>query len=106
VTLAVPPSVADVRAWLAVSPAAIDDAQLQAILDGETTAQARACTVDPFTADHNLALLRRCGRAVAARGVPLGLAGSADSEFGPVRLPSFDAEIERYEGPTRKFVFG
>lgn len=104
--MATPPSVTDVRDWLKVSVAAIDDAGLQAILDAETTSQARACTVDPFDADHYMALLRRCGRAVAARGVPLGLAGSADSEFGPVRLPSFDAEIERYEGPTRKFVFG
>jgi hypothetical protein len=29
-----------------------------------------------------------------------------DAEFGPTRLPSFDAEIERLEGPDRRVVFG
>jgi hypothetical protein len=104
------PDLAEVRAWLGTPVSVISDAQLQTILDGETVAQARACRVpvDPLTLPDDLheALLRRCGRAVAARGVPLGLAGGEGYEFGPTRLPAFDAEIERLEGGTRKFVFG
>jgi len=57
------------------------------------------------TDDQIAAFYRRCARAIAAKGVPLGTMPGSD-EFGPQRLASFDAEIERYEGPTRRFVFG
>jgi hypothetical protein len=43
------------------------------------------------------ALLRRCQRNVAARAVPLGAFGVEGSEFGPVNLPAWDAEISRLE---------
>jgi len=43
------------------------------------------------------ALLRRCQRNVAARSVPLGAFGLEGSEFGPVTLPAWDAEISRLE---------
>jgi len=94
------------RAWLQVPATSLSDAQLQQVLDAETYAQARACRVDSMYPQPNLeqALLRRVGRSVAARGVPLGLLG--DAEFGPTRLPAFDAEIERLEGPDRVVVFG
>jgi hypothetical protein len=106
------PDVDEVRAWLKLAPTSMDDAELGDILAGEVDNQGRMCRIppewpaDPDAYPHTLrlAVFRRCGRAVAARGVPLGLTG--DGEYGPARLPNFDAEIERYEGPLRKFVFG
>lgn len=104
------PDLAEVRAWLGTPDTVISDEQLQMVLDAEAAAQTIACTVpaDPLLlpADLHAALLRRCARAVAARGVPLGLAGGEAYEFGPTRLPGFDAEIERLEGGRRRFVFG
>ena len=55
--------------------------------------------------DLEQAILRRVARAVAARGVPLGLVG-IDAEHGAATLPRWDAEIERYERPWRIMVFG
>ena len=99
-------TLSDARAWIGVPATSIDDAQLQRVLDAETYAQAKACRVDSMYEQPNLeqALLRRVGRTVAARGIPLGMLG--DAEYGPTRLPSFDAEIERLEGPDRQVVFG
>jgi hypothetical protein len=104
------PGLAEIRAWLQVPAERVTDAQLQAVLDAEVAAQAIACRVptDPATLPDALhaSLLRRCARQVAARGIPLGLAGGESYEFGPTRLPAFDAEIERLEGGLRRFVFG
>lgn len=102
------PTVAEVRAWLKVSAAAVSDAELSLILAAELASQAELCNVgqDPARMPEPLALAvyRRCGRTIAARGVPLGLMQS--EEFGPARLPMYDSEIERLEGPHRVVVFG
>lgn len=93
-----------VRAW--AGPVSVSDAVIQAVIDAETDAQGRVC--DTGGDDWNttvaealtLALLRRCARSLAARGVALGIIG-ADSEYGATSLPRFDAEIERLERPYR-----
>lgn len=101
------PTVAQVRAWLKLAASSVDDAELAVVLAAEIAAQARVCRIpetgpDP---DQYAALLRRCAREIAARGVPLGVTGGGD-EFGPTRLPSYDAEVDRLEGPTRIVVMG
>lgn len=100
------PLLADIRTWTGVTAASLADEVLQGIADGEQSAQMRMCRVAGDTLDPALraAFMRRCARAIAARGVPLGMVG--DAEYGPARLPSFDAEIERLEGPWRKVVMG
>jgi len=102
-----PPTIAEVRAWLQVPASAVSDEQLTLVLEAEAAVQGRACRLVDGAAQPHLAqaLLRRCGRTVAARGVPLGLLG-ADAEYGPTRLSRWDAEIERLEGPDRILVFG
>lgn len=104
------PDIAEVRAWIDVPDTVVSDAQLQTVLDAESAAQAVACRIptDPaaLPADLHSALLRRCARAVAARGVPLGLSGGDGQEWGPARVPAFDVEIERLEGGRRRFAFG
>jgi len=108
--MATVPTVAEIRAWLKVSTTAMTDAELTDILAAETQLQVESCRIpDTWPTDTavyppalRLALFRRCGRSVAARGVPLGLTGS--EEYGPTRLPQFDPEIERLERRLRKFV--
>lgn len=99
-----PPTREQVRSWLKVSPAQVSDEELDQILAGEVVNQAKVCTVEPYGADLRDAVYRRCARHLAARGTPLGLTG--DAEYGAARLPFFDSEIERLEGPSREFVFG
>jgi len=112
VTKLVPvPSIAEVREWLSLSTAAISDAMLGTILSAELDEQERACAPAPIGDPTPLmpvalhaAVFRRCGRHVASIDNPLALV--TGSEFGPTRMPSYDAEIERLEGPYRKVVFG
>ena len=101
----VPPTVTQVRNWTGVTVGSIADADLQIIIDAELCLQAKVCRVDPYIAPLYQAVLRRCGRELAARGIPLGMT-SGESEFGPARLAAFDAEVERLEGPYRKVVTG
>jgi len=102
------PSLAEVRTWLKVSTSSVSDDVLTDILAAEIANQQKACRLDPAATDLDDdlvgALYRRCARQVAARGVPLGIV--ADAEFGPMRLTTIDAEIERLEGYNRGFFFG
>jgi hypothetical protein len=50
------------------------------------------------------ACLRRCQRQVAARAVPLGMLGADSTEYGPVTMPRWDAEIGRLEASYRQVV--
>lgn len=106
------PTVTQVRAWLKVTADDISDPALQQVIDAEAQDQARKCRWQPpppadpvpYPAQLAQAVLRRVGRELAARGVPLGV--SAADEFGSVRLPANDAEIARLEGTYRRVVFG
>jgi hypothetical protein len=106
------PTVDEVRKWLKLADTSMDDDELGDVLAAEVEQQGDVCRLpaaypgDPnaYPATLRMAIFRRCGREVAARGVPLGIVGS--DEYGPSRLPSFDAEIERLERPRRKFVSG
>jgi hypothetical protein len=106
------PELDDVRAWVAVPATAFPDADLQQILDAELAIQARTCRLpddpDPITdveATYPYALaravLRRCQRQVAVRALPLGAFGVEGSEYGPVTLTAWDAEISRLEATYR-----
>jgi hypothetical protein len=102
----VPPTVEQVRKWTGVSASSIADDELQIVVDAEVFAQAQVCRVtDPYAPTLYQAVLRRCARHLAARGLPLGLT-SGESEYGPARLSTFDAEVERLEGPLRIAVTG
>ena len=95
-----------VRQFTGVTANALADDDLALIMDGEQDSQRKLCRVTGATLAPALAagFMRRCARAIAARGIPLGMVG--DAEFGPTRLPMVDAEIERLEGPYRRLVFG
>jgi hypothetical protein len=112
------PTVDDVRAWVNVPEAEITDEQIDLLLSAEIDVQAEYCTFIPdwVPADEipeamAQALLRRCARAIAARGVPLGslpvLATGVGANFGlpgtaaQAILPRLDAEVERLEAAYR-----
>jgi len=109
------PTLSEVRTWVAVPASAISDADLTQILDAELAIQARTCRLpddpDPVTggeATYPAALvrsvLRRCQREVAAKALPLGIVGSDGTEFGPMLLRSWDAEVARLEASYRQVV--
>lgn len=97
-----PPTREQVRAWVAVTGTSITDDELDIVIAAELKAQARLCTVVPWSPELTQALYRRVGRQVAAMNTPLGVTPSA--EFGSRNLPRYDAEIERIEAPLRKQV--
>lgn len=104
------PTVAEVRAWCQIPSTSLSDAQLEQVMDGELSQQQLYCRWDGSPESYlpalAQALYRRVGRQVAGRGVPLGLVGDPASEAGAQRLATFDAEVERLEGPYRLVVFG
>lgn len=97
-----------IRSWVGVPTTSVSDEQLQQVVDAESRSQARICRVPaepaPYPQDLEQALYRRVARHLAAKSIPTGLVGVG--EYGPSRLPYFDAEIERLEGPVRMVVFG
>jgi hypothetical protein len=104
------PTLADVRAWVGVSLTSITDAQLQGVIDAEVALQASTCDLTPtdetstaYPPEMVQALYRRVARECAARGLPLGLTDVV-GEYGPARIPTFDAEISRLEAPRRNVV--
>ena len=110
--MATVPTEDEVRSWLKLADTSMSVDELSDVLAAEVEQQGQVCRLpleypgdpDAYPYTLRMAIFRRCGRAVAARGIPLGTIDS--NEFGPSRLPSFDAEIERYERPRRKFVSG
>jgi len=109
------PDVADVRAWIDVPASELSDDQLAGILAAEADHQTAYNEVPEGTVTLpyalGQALLRRCARSAAARGVPLGtlppqMTGTPQDygtgiTYGARFLPQLDAEVERYEGPYR-----
>jgi hypothetical protein len=98
------PDLAAVRKWIGVPATAIDDVQLQLVLDAESDKQAAYCLVpedpDAFPPALTQALYRRVARECAARSVPLGLVGDG-IDFAGVRIPYLDAQVENHEASYR-----
>jgi len=103
------PDVTAVRDWTGTTSMDISDDQLQLVIDTEVAIQEAYCYWDGDLPEPLAqALLRRCARSVAARGVPLGslptVSAGLGAEYGlpgAGLLPRYDAEIERFEAPWR-----
>jgi hypothetical protein len=98
------PTVDDARAWLGVTTAQISDADLSAILQAEQVVQTRICALPDATDDTAVypeplarALLRRVQCHVARKNLPLGMVGGDATEWSPVALQAWDAEVQRLE---------
>jgi hypothetical protein len=104
------PTLAEVRKWLDVPDTELIQTQLEDIMLAEAELQVSFCDTDPYRYGLRMAMFRRCARAAAARGLPLGtlpiqVSGYGDGmSYGAQLLPRIDAEIERYEAPWRKIA--
>jgi hypothetical protein len=95
------PSLADIRAYIAVPATVVDDTILGWVAGAEQVAQVHAVDVAlgaELPDDLHQAFMRRVARHLAARSVPLGLIG-LDNEYGASRLVRWDAEVDRLEAP-------
>ncbi len=94
------PTVADLNSYLREHSATEDE--LEDTLAAETSAQFAACRIPgAYPPDLRNALLRRCARNLALKGIPLAVL-QGDGETGNTILPGRDPEVRRLEGPYRK----
>ena len=95
------PSVEEVRAWVGLTEAQVSDDDLAQILAAEQAIQARILDVpeDPTAYPDPLAraLYRRVQCHLARKNLPLGMLGGDATEWSPVSLSMWDAEVSRIE---------
>jgi hypothetical protein len=95
------PTVDEVRAWVGVTDAQVSDADLAQILAAEQAIQARILDTpeDPAAYPDPLAraLYRRVQCHLARKNLPLGMLGGDATEWSPVSLSMWDAEVSRIE---------
>jgi hypothetical protein len=106
-------TVAEVRAYIRVPATAISDDDLTRMMETAAADVVARCRwpgmdteTDPAPAPPALeqGWLRRIQREVTARNLPLGLVGLDSGEYGPQRLPAWDALIEEHERAYRRVV--
>jgi hypothetical protein len=101
-----------VRLYIRVPATAVSDDDLSRIMETAAADVAARCRwpgmADPTPAPAPDPLvqsyLRRIQREVSARNLPLGLVGLDNGEYGPQRLPAWDALIEEHERAWRRQV--
>jgi hypothetical protein len=100
------PSTAFVRSWIGVPATVLPDEHLDTVLAAEQDMLFAGYDwgIDDLPPPLVTVFLRLVARAVAAKGVPLGIL-AADAEYGTVRLGRFDSEVTRLGGPYRKRAF-
>ena len=101
------PDLPTLRGEIGVPGTVMDDETLTLIAGSEQEGVESAYDTGVSTLPDRLyqVFIRSVARAVAARGVPLGIL-AADAEYGTVRLSLRDSEITRLGGMHRKRVFG
>lgn len=103
----------DLKTYLGPGAARHSDGVLASVIEVETAAQRRKCRIadedvpGDYPADLYEALLRRCARNLALRGLTLGLTDVAGTEDGTRSfVPSRDPEITRLESTYRRWTVG
>lgn len=80
--------------------------EMEDTLSAETAAQFAACRIPgAYPPNLRMALLRRCARALAMKGIPLAVL-QGDDESGSTVLPGSDPEVRRLEKPYRRMKVG
>lgn len=97
------PTAAEVRAWIGLTTAQVSDEDMEAILSAETAIQQRICELPTdgpgvvYPPPLARALMRRVQCHLARKNLPLGMVGGDATEWSPVSLQSWDAEVSRLE---------
>jgi hypothetical protein len=112
--MAAAPTLAELKAWLGLDPSdTTDDVVLQESLAAALVNQDKVVDYPDdgsggkdYTSDLREALFLRAQRLAARRNSPEGVVGlaGAGGDFVAARLPSYDADMERLEGPNLKMV--
>jgi hypothetical protein len=82
------------RGDLDVPDTVVADEELQEILDSCAVQQVQRVGMSAYGPHLDRALVRRVGREIAARGLPLGL---ANTEFGSTFIPAWDPILQGLE---------
>lgn len=100
------PGIEAVKSYLdVVGGTSWPDEEIQTALTAETRAQARVCRIpDTYPADLAEALKRRVARNLAARSIPVAQITSFDGGQQVSRVPAWDSEVRRLEGPFLKVI--
>lgn len=96
----------ELREWAGITGTdAATVAALDWSVDTANALVARRCVpmVDPWPAEVTTAALIQAARVYKRRGSPEGVSGFAD--FGPVRIASWDSDIETGLAPYLRIVF-
>lgn len=108
------PTLPELKAWLGLEAAdTTDDVVLQQGLDTSLVAQDQVCfypwsptdpTIAVFPEDLRQAIFLRSQRLAARRNSPEGIVGFAGTggDFVASRVPAFDNDVVRLEGPYYK----
>ena len=104
-----PPDLSDIKAWLGLDAAdTTDDVVLEESLAAALAGQDRVVAYplddadeETFTDDLREAIFLRTQRLAARRNSPEGVVGISGTagDFVSARIPSYDADISRLEGP-------
>jgi hypothetical protein len=109
------PDLATVREYLHVPATILSDEDLERMRIAALTDQLARCAwpgMDdevapaPYPDALSQGLLRRIQREAAAKNLPLGMVGLDGGEYGPQRLPAWDALITEHEHAFRIQVVG
>lgn len=100
------PDLAAVKNYLdSTGDTSFEDDDIQDALTAETAAQRKACKIpDTYPPDLGEALCRRVARNLAARQVPIAQITSFEGGQQVSRVPAWDSEVRRLEGPYLKAV--
>lgn len=90
------PTLPELRQRLQLPESVVTDDELTDILASCRDAQDADCDTTTRTEALDLALIRRVGRDVAARSLPLG---SQDTEYGQAYIPRWDPILQELEAP-------
>lgn len=108
--MATVPDLAAVRAYVKVAATQLSDEDLERMRLTALADQMARCVwadsdtnPDAYPAPLAQAMLRRVQREIAARNLPLGMVG-LEAEYGPTKIPAFDALVEHHEAAFRRVV--
>lgn len=93
------PDIGAVKSWLGPAANSVTAAELELMLDAAVTAQAanHRIPAEEMPAPLVEAILRRVAKAVASKGIPLGMIVGDYEYQGPVTVRRWDAEINERE---------
>lgn len=103
------PTLEQLRIYVAIPASVLSDENLERIYAAELDVQIHRCRtpedVALWPSPLAQAAIRRVQREIAAKGLALGFVDGG-GDYGPARIPQYDAMIENLERAYKVVVFG